>query len=43
MMDGFCHCKTLNAASSPQRLSDPLRVIDLGGLTDDKFHACALK
>ena len=40
-MDGFCDGKTSNAASSPQRLSGPLRIVELGGLADDKFNTCA--
>ena len=28
--DGFCDGKTSNVASSPQRLSGPLRVVELG-------------
>ena len=33
--------KTPNVASSPRRLSGPLRVVALGGPTEDKFDACA--
>ena len=35
--DDFFNGKTLNAAFSPEQLSDPL---GLGGLTPDKFDAC---
>ena len=38
--DGFYDGKTSNVASSPQRLSGPLRVVELGGPTDDKADAC---
>ena len=33
--------KTPNVASSPRRLSGPLRVVALGGPTEEKFDACA--
>ena len=33
-VDGLCDGKTSNVASSPRRLSGPLRVVDLGGPTD---------
>ena len=39
-MDRFCDGKTSNVASSPRRLSGPLRVVELGGPTDDKVDAC---
>ena len=39
--DGFCDGKTSNFASSPQRLSGPLRVVESGWPTDDKVDACA--
>ena len=41
MTDGFCDGKTSNVASLPRRLSGPLRVVELGGLTDEKVGACA--
>ena len=41
MTDGFYNGKTSNVVSSPWRLSDPLCVVELGELTDDKFNACA--
>ena len=40
-MHGFCDSKTSNVASSPLRLSDLSRVVELEGPTDDKFDACA--
>ena len=40
-MDGSYDGKTPNVASSPWRLSGPLRVVALGGPTEDKFDACA--
>ena len=40
-MNGFCDGKTSNVVSSPWQLSGPLHVVELGGLTDDKFDACA--
>ena len=39
--DGSYDGKTPNVASSPRRLSGPLRVVALGGPTEDKFDACA--
>ena len=39
--DGFCDGKTPNVASSPQRLSGHLRVVESGWPTDDKVDACA--
>ena len=41
MTDDFCNGKTTNVASSPQRLSGPLHVAELGGQTYDKFDLCA--
>ena len=38
---GFCDGKTSNVASSPRRLSGPLRFVKLEGPTDDKVDACA--
>ena len=40
-MDGSCDNKIINVASTPRRLSGPLRVVELGGQMDDKFDACA--
>ena len=40
-MDGFCKSKTSNIASSPRRLSGPLRVLELGGPMNDKVGAYA--
>ena len=39
-MDGFSDFKTSNVASSIRRLSDPLRIVELRGPTDDKLDAC---
>ena len=39
--DGSYDGKTPNVASSPRRLSGPLRVVALGGPTEDKFDVCA--
>ena len=39
--DGFSDGKTSNVSSSPQQLSGSLLVIELGGLTDDRFDAGA--
>ena len=39
--DSSCDGKTSNVASSPQRLSCPLRVVESGLSTDDKVDACA--
>ena len=39
--DGFCDSKTSNVVSSPQCLSGPLRVVELGNPMDDKIDACA--
>ena len=39
--DGSYDGKTPNVASSPRWLSGPLRVVALGGPTEDKFDACA--
>ena len=35
----FCDIKTSNFTSSPQSLSGPLLVVELGGPRDDKFDA----
>ena len=39
--DRLCDGKTLNAVLSSQWLSGPLRVVELGGPTDDKADAYA--
>ena len=36
--DGFCNGRIINVASSPRRLSGPLRVVELEGPMDDKFN-----
>ena len=41
MTDTFCDSKMSNVASSPQRLSGPLHVVELDGPRDDKFDASA--
>ena len=41
MMVVLCDGKTSNVASSLRQLTNPLRVVELGQLTDGKFDACA--